>query len=248
MPVTFESLTRGDIDVFLGNWMPLQEPIQSPLVAEDQIDVAAQNLEGALIGLATTADAAEQGLRTYEDIARFEEELDGRIYGIEAGSSANTTILEMIENDMFGLGGFELVESSEQAMLAQVQRVAQSGEPIVFFGWRPHPMNVTMDIEYLTGSDDVFGPNEGAATVLTVTRSGLADECPNLGRFLENLVFKVEAEDLMMKLILEDGMTGPEAAEAWLKDNPQALDQWLEGVTTIGGEPAAPAVKTSLGL
>ena len=43
--ITFKSLENGDIDVFLGNWMPLQEPSQAPLVKAGKIDVAATNLE-----------------------------------------------------------------------------------------------------------------------------------------------------------------------------------------------------------
>jgi glycine betaine/proline transport system substrate-binding protein len=248
VPVTFDSLKRGEVDVFLGNWMPLHEPMQVPLVEAGEVDLIATNLEGAVVGLATTAAGAELGIRTYADIAAFQDELDGKIYGIEAGSSANETLLEAINTDTFDLGEFELVESSEQAMLSQVRRAANAGEPIVFFGWRPHPMNVTLDMVYLTDSQNLFGPNDGAATVHTLTRPGLADECPNLARFLENLVFEVSAEDLMMKTILDDGMSPPEAADAWLKENPEAVDRWLEGVTTVEGEPAAPAVKEALGL
>ena len=39
--ITFKSLENGDIDVFLGNWMPLQEPSQAPLVKSGKIEVAA---------------------------------------------------------------------------------------------------------------------------------------------------------------------------------------------------------------
>jgi glycine betaine/proline transport system substrate-binding protein len=246
--VTYEALPRGDIDIFLGNWMPLQVPIQKPLVDADKIEVVRTNLEGAIIGFAVPKAAHDAGLKTYADIAKFEDELDGKIYGIEAGSSANATISEMIASDKFGLGDFELVESSEQAMLAQVERAARSGDPIVFFGWRPHPMNVNIEMEYLTDGDDMFGPNDGAATVLTNTRPGYAQECPNVGKFLSNLAFSVEAEDLMMSYILDDGMSAREAAEKWLKDNPEVLDSWLDGVTTVLGEPAAPAVRQGLGL
>ena len=154
----------------------------------------------------------------------------------------------MIENDQFGLGDFELVESSEQGMLAQVRRAAEGGEPVVFFGWRPHPMNVTMDMTYLSEGDDAFGPQDGSAQVLTVTRPGLSEECPNLGAFLENLVFEVEAEDVMMDSIINEGMTAEEAVRGWMTDNPDAIDRWLDGVTTVEGEPAAPAVKAELGL
>ena len=246
--VTYEALPGGDIDIFLGNWMPLQVPIQKPLVDAGKIDVVSTNLEGALIGLAVPKATYDAGLKTYADIAKFEDELDGKIYSIEAGSSANATISEMIASDKFGLSDFELVESSEQAMLAQVERAARSGDPIVFFGWRPHPMNVHLEMEYLTDGDDVFGPNDGAATVLTNTRPGYVQDCPNVGKFLSNLAFTVEAEDLMMSYILDDGMSAREAAEKWLKDNPDVLERWLDGVTTISGEPGAPAVRQGLEL
>ena len=78
-------------------------------------------------------------------------------------------------------------------------------------------MNVNIEMEYLTDGDNVFGPNDGAATVLTNTRPGYVQECPNVGKFLSNLAFSVEAEDLMMSYILDDGMSaargGREVAE-----------------------------------
>ncbi|MFQ8431715.1 choline ABC transporter substrate-binding protein [Amaricoccus sp. W119] len=246
--VTYEALPRGDIDIFLGNWMPLQEPTQKPLVEEGKIEVPRTNLEGAIIGLAVPKATYDAGLKTYADIAKFAEEIDGKIYGIEAGSSANATILEMIQSDKFGLKDFQLVESSEQAMLAQVRRAARSETPIVFFGWRPHPMNVNIEMEYLTDGDDVFGPNDGAATVLTNTRPGYVTDCPNVGKLLSNLVFSVESEDLMMSYILDEGMDAPAAAEKWLTDNADVLDAWLDGVTTREGEPGAAAVRQGLGL
>lgn len=246
--VTFESLKKGDTDIFLGNWMPLQEPIQMPLVEAGDIEVVRANLEGALIGFAVPATTYEAGLKTYADIAGFKDRLGGKIYGIESGSSANTTILKMIEDNGFDLSGFELVESSEQGMLAQVERAIRAKDDILFFGWRPHPMNVRHDIEYLTGGNDMFGPEDGAATVMTNTRKGLSAECPNLGKFLANLSFTVEAEDVMMSYILDEGMEGRDAASRWLKENPAVLDAWLEGVTTMEGEPGQAAAIAKLGL
>ncbi|MFC3631319.1 choline ABC transporter substrate-binding protein [Paracoccus angustae] len=246
--VTFESLKQGDTDIFLGNWMPLQEPIQKPLVDAGEIEVVRPNLEGALIGFAVPAATYEAGLKTYGDIARFKDQLDGKIYGIESGSSANTTILETIANNGFDLGDFELVESSEQGMLAQVERAIRAEDDILFFGWRPHPMNVRYDIEYLTDGNNMFGPEDGAATVLTNTRKGLSADCPNLGKFLANLSFTVEAEDVMMSYILDEGMEGREAANRWLKDNPAVLEAWLDGVTTVDGEPGQAAAMAKLDL
>jgi glycine betaine/proline transport system substrate-binding protein len=246
--VTFESLKNGNVDVFLGNWMPLQEPTQAPLVKEGKIDAVATNLQGARIGFAVPKAAYDAGLKTYADIAKFKDQLGGKLYGIEAGSSANATIGRMIKDNTFGLGGFSLVESSEQAMLAQVKRDIGQGKPIVFFGWRPHPMNVNLPMAYLESGNDVFGPNDGGATVVTLTRSGYAKACPNVGKLLSNLVFDVAMEDQLMSNILDDKMQPDEAGKAWMKKNPQVVARWLDGVTTLDGKPGLEAVKAKLGL
>lgn len=44
------------------------------------------------------------------------------------------------------------------------------------------------------------------------------------------------------------GQTAPDAASAWLKANPQAVDTWLSGVTTLDGKPGSDAVKAAVGL
>ena len=43
-----------------------------------------------------------------------------------------------------------------------------------------------------------------------------------------------------MALILDDGESPDDAAETWLKAHPDALGPWLEGVTTLDGEPGLP--------
>ena len=121
----------------------------------------------------------------------------------------------MIEDNAFGLEGFELVESSEQGMLAQVARATKSEEPIVFLGWEPHPMNANFDLAYLSGGDDVFGPNYGGATVYTNVRAGYLEECPNVGQLLKNLKFTLAMENEIMGAILDDG-EAPEDAAAGL--------------------------------
>ena len=75
------------------------------------------------------------------DIAKFKDELDGKIYGIEPGNDGNRLIQGMIDNNTFDLKDFEVVESSEQGMLAQVKRSERKKDAVVFLGWEPHPMN-----------------------------------------------------------------------------------------------------------
>jgi glycine betaine/proline transport system substrate-binding protein len=248
VPVTYASLENKDIDVFLGNWMPSMEGDAKPYLEKGTVESVGVNLEGAKYTLAVPSYLAEQGLKDFADIAEFREQLDGQIYGIEPGNDGNRLILDMIEQNAFGLEGFELVESSEQGMLAQVARATRSEEPIVFLGWEPHPMNSNFEITYLSGGDDWFGPDYGGATVYTNVRTGYLDECPNVGQLLRNLKFTLEMENQIMSAILDEGQEAEDAASAWLKEHPDVLEGWLEGVTTFEGEPGLPAVKEHLGI
>ena len=248
VPVTYASLEKKDIDVFLGNWMPTMEADIRPYLDKGTVDSLGINLEGAKYTLAVPKYAYEAGLKDFADIAKFKDKLGGKIYGIEPGNDGNRLILDMIEKDAFGLKGFEVAESSEQGMLAQVARAVKKNEPIVFLGWEPHPMNANFDMAYLSGGDDYFGPNFGGATVYTNVRAGYAEECTNVGALLNNLVFSLKMENEIMGAILNDGADPADAAKAWLKANPDVLGTWLNGVTTKDGGDAMAAVKSALGL
>jgi len=133
-------------------------------------------------------------------------------------------------------------------MLAQVARADRRGEPVVFLGWEPHPMNANFELTYLEGGDDWFGPDLGGAVVATNTRAGFVAECPNVGKLLQNLEFTLAMENEIMGAILDGGQKPEVAAIAWLKENPGVLDGWLDGVTTRDGGDALAAVTTALGL
>jgi glycine betaine/proline transport system substrate-binding protein len=248
VPVTYSSLKNKDIDVFLGNWMPTMEADIAPYREDKSVETVRENLAGAKYTLATNAKGVELGIKDFKDIAAHKDELDGKIYGIEPGNDGNRLIIDMVEKGTFDLKGFEVVESSEQGMLAQVARAEKSGDPIVFLGWEPHPMNANFKLTYLSGGDDVFGPNYGGATVHTNVRAGYTTECPNVGKLLQNLSFSLQMENEIMGKILNDGEDPEKAAAAWLKDNPQSIEPWLAGVTTKDGGDGLAAVKTALGL
>lgn len=246
VPVTYASMENGDIDVFLGNWMPTMEGDIAPYRDKGTVSTVRANLEGAKYTLAANAAAAALGIVDFEAIVANSDALDAKIYGIEPGNDGNRLIQDMIDADAFGLGGFEVVESSEQGMLAQVSRAERREEPVVFLGWEPHPMNANFELTYLQGGDDWFGPDLGGATVYTNTREGFGDACPNVGALLDNLVFTLAMENEVMGAILDEGQEPEEAARAWLGANPEVLDGWLEGVTTFRGEPGLAAVKQTL--
>jgi len=249
VPVTYQSLKNKDIDVFLGNWMPTQEKDVRPFLDDKSVESYGPNLVGAKYTLATNAKGAELGIKDFKDIAAHKDDLDGKIYGIEPGNDGNRHILDMIKDPKWKLDGFELVESSEAGMLSQVDKATQGNEDIVFLGWAPHPMNSHFKMKYLTGGDDLFGPNMGAAVVNTTVRKGYLDECPNVGKLVKQLQFEVGMENDIMDAILNKNADPKQAAIDWLKAHPGTIDPWFKDVTTFDGKgPALDAVKKGLGL
>jgi glycine betaine/proline transport system substrate-binding protein len=246
VPVTYTGLAEGDIDVFLGNWMPTMEADIAPYREAGTVETVRTNLEGAKYTLATNEAGAALGITDFASIAANKDALEGQIYGIEPGNDGNRLIIDMIASGPFGLDGFEVVESSEQGMLAEVQKATEDGKPIVFLGWEPHPMNANFKMTYLTGGDDYFGPNLGGATVATNVRAGYVAECPNTGKLLSNLAFSLQMENEIMGAILNDGTDPADAAKTWLAANPGAWEPWLDGVTTKDGGDAKAAVAAAL--
>ncbi|THV25891.1 choline ABC transporter substrate-binding protein [Peteryoungia ipomoeae] len=247
VPIGYQSMKNGEIDVFLGNWMPAQQAFIDDLNAAKAIEVVNKNLVGAKFTLAVPTATAEKGIKDFADLGKHADEFESKIYGIEPGAPANANIQKMIDAGEFGLKGWELVESGEQAMLAQVERATKDGKGVVFLAWAPHPMNERFDLTYLSGGDAYFGANYGGAEVYTLARTGWTADCPNAAKLFKQLTFDVSMENVLMGEIL-GGTDSKDAAKAWLKTNPQVLDAWLAGVQTMSGEPGDAAVKSSLGL
>ena len=248
VPVTFQSLANNDIDAFLGLWLPTQQSMIEPYFEKEQISKVATNLEGAKYTLAVNKAAYDAGVKTFADLAANKDKFKGKIYGIEPGNDGNVIIQDMIDNNAFDLKGWELVESSEQGMLAQVERAGKREDWIVFLGWAPHPMNRRFEMAYLDGGDDFFGADFGGATVYTLAPAGYSERCPNVGRLLQNLTFTLDMENEIMGYMLDDGMDPQAAAVKLVKSHPELVDRWLDGVTTLDGGDGAAAVKKHLGM
>lgn len=246
IPVIYESMKRGDLDVFMGYWDPAMETYFAPYRDSGDIETIHMNLEGAKFTWAVPSYVYEAGVTDFADLAAHADKFDSKLYGIEPGS--NELMLNVVAADDFGLGDWEVVESSEQGMLSQVERFARKADWIVFLAWAPHPMNTAFDLEYLSGGDAYYGPNFGGATVSTQVRRGYADECPEVGKLLTQLTFDVALESEGMGYILEDGMSAMDAARTLITAHPEVLNDWLNGVQALDGTPALDAVTADLGL
>ena len=120
VPVTYASMKNKDIDVFLGNWMPThggrhRKPYRRRQVGRD----GRANLEGAKYTLAVPTYLYDKGLKDFTDIAKFKDQLDGKIYGIEPGNDGNRLIIGMIDKrQVRPRAASSWSRSREQGMLA----------------------------------------------------------------------------------------------------------------------------------
>ena len=243
VPIIFAGLQKGQVDVFLGNWMPAGQHDYDRYVASGQIDKVVENLGGTEYTLAVPTYVHEAGVKDFADLSKFADKFGKKIYGIGSGSPANDYLRQMIEGNEFDLGDWQLVESSEQAMLVQVGRAVKRDQFVVFLGWTPHPMNVQYDMKYLKGGEKYFGDS---GQVNTLARKGYAAQCPNVGKLLSNLTFTQEMENSIMDQVLSKQASNDAAIKAWLQANPQVLDGWLQGVKTLDGGDGLAAVKARL--
>ncbi|HDM8137511.1 TPA: choline ABC transporter substrate-binding protein [Vibrio harveyi] len=246
VPVTYSSMANGDIDVFLGNWMPTMEGDIAKYREAGTVETVRANLEGAKYTLAVPKYVYDAGVKSFADLAKHADKFKDRIYGIEPGNDGNRLIQDMIDSDAFGLKDFSLVESSEAGMVSQVSRAVRRNQWIVYLGWAPHPMNSNVEMEYLSGGDDFFGPNYGGANVYTNVRQDYLSECQNVGQLLKNLEFSLEMENQLMEAILNQKQKPAKAAQEWLNANPQQFEAWLEGVKTLDGKDAKQAITSYL--
>lgn len=228
--------------------LPAQAPVIEKYTRDGSVKVLGANLNSAKFTLAVPDYVAQGGVKDFADLAKYAERFDHKIYGIAPGAPANQNIKNMLDKHDFNLTGWTLVESSESGMLAQVERAQGKQQWIVFLGWEPHAMNTRYKLAYLSGGDRYFGPNYGSATVNTVTRSNYSSQCPNANRLFSQLSFNVDVENRIIKRVLDDKQSPDAAAREELKQHPELLAAWLDGVTSRMGQPGLAAVRQALAL
>jgi len=156
VPITFGGLKDGQVDVFLGNWMPAQQGFYDKFVANGDVVQLAKNLDGTEFTLAVPDYVWDAGVHDFADLNSFADKFDKKIYGIGSGAPANLSLQEIIKKNDFDLGQWKLIESSEQAMLAEVSRAVKKQRFITFLGWTPHPMNVSVENALPQGRREVL--------------------------------------------------------------------------------------------
>ncbi|WP_339881990.1 ABC transporter substrate-binding protein [Vreelandella maris] len=246
LQVIYQGIESGDIDVFLGAWLPAQREMFNPRKDSGVLIDVANNVDGAQMTLAVPEYLFDDGLQSFADLDDYRDQLDGEIHGFGAGSAASEILNNAIDNDTWGLGDWQLVDTSEVAMLSAARNAISREEPIVWVGWTPHWMNLELPMRYLEDPEDLFGENNGESEVLTLLRSDYADANPNVVAFFEQYTFSAEEQSWMIQAFGQEERDLAEVAEQWINEHPERIETMLADVTTTDGEPAWPVIEAEL--
>lgn len=212
----YAGLSKGDIDVFMDAWLPDMHKNYMKTFGSNIDDTAVSYPDGEL---GWVIPAYVEGINTVEDLKGKEDLFDGKVYGIEEGAGMTMTSREMIEG--YGLN-FEYVASSEGGMLAQASKLIQNEEPVIFLGWRPHPMFVNYDLKVLKDEKGFFKTSE----VHVLTNKGVKEKSPDAYEFLSK--WSIDVGDVEKMIVeIEGGRSAEEVAKEWIDNNQDKVNEML---------------------
>ena len=246
LQVIYQGIESGDIDAFLGAWLPAQREMFDPRKESGVLIDVANNVDGAQMTLAVPEYLFEDGLQSFADLDDYRDQLDGEIHGFGAGSAASEILNNAIDNNTWGLGDWQLVDTSEVGMLSAARDAISREEPIVWVGWTPHWMNLELPMRYLEDPEDLFGENNGESDVLTLLRGDYAEANPNVVTFFEQFTFSAEEQSWMIQAFGQEERDLADVAEQWIVDHPERIEAMLADVTTTDGDPAWPVIEAEL--
>ncbi len=209
-------LARGDFDAMVAAWLPATHEAYLEQT-QDQVRDLGPNLDGAKIGWVVPEYVT---VNSIDELNDYVDEFDGDVIGIDPGAglmAASDRALD--EYDL----NYNLVEGSDAAMSAALDRAYDREEWIIVTGWIPHWKFAAYDLKFLEDPLGTFGEAESIHTIVT---PDLDERMPDAFTFLDNFYWTAEDMGEVM-IMIEDGMEPFEAARAWIADNRDKVEEWL---------------------
>ncbi|SDX27961.1 glycine betaine ABC transporter substrate-binding protein [Salimicrobium album] len=217
-PLIFEGLANKDMDVFMDAWLPHTEEELWNKYKDSLQKVTASYKEVPLGWVVPEYMEAD----SIEDLKGKSDQFTDEVVTIGAGAG----IVE-ISKDIFpayGLDDYELVPTSESAMMGVVDEKTKAKEPFIITGWRPHSMFQRYDLKFLEESKDLFKYDN----VYVLSYQGLEEKHPEAYNILSNWEISVEdLEEMMLKYEKED-KSFEELAQKWIEDNRDKVETMLK--------------------
>lgn len=219
MGFTMKALETSEIDVSLEIWLPVQDANYLETY-EDTVNFSESTwFDNAKVGLVVPTYLEE--VNSVEDLNEHKELFDGQIIGFDSGAGTMEVTEQLIED--YNLE-FELLPSSEPAMLTAIGEAVQNEEPIVSPLWSPHSIFSNYDLKFLDDPQDTFG---GVEKIHHATRLDFEEDHPEVSEWFKN--WKMDDEQIGQLIDDVESADDPlDGAKKWIDENQDLIDEWVK--------------------
>ncbi|WP_053217351.1 glycine betaine ABC transporter substrate-binding protein [Virgibacillus senegalensis] len=219
MGTTMKALEDGELDASLEIWLPVQDANYLEKY-QDTVDFSeATWYDTAKVGLVVPSYLEE--VNSVEDLNEHKELFDGEIVGFDPGAGTMEVTEQLIED--YDLD-YELLPSSEPAMLAEIGEAVKAEEPIVAPLWSPHWIFSKYDLKFLEDPQETFG---GIEKIHHATRQGFAEDYPEVSEWFKN--WKMDDKQIGELIDYTENAEEPlDGAKEWVEENQDLIDEWVK--------------------
>ncbi|WP_018213054.1 glycine betaine ABC transporter substrate-binding protein [Desulfitobacterium hafniense] len=214
----FVGLSGGDLDIFMDSWLPVTHQTYWEKYQDKLDDYGVWYTAEAKIGLVVPQYV---DIDSIEEMNAHKDKFSGKITGIDPGAGIMKASESAIKS--YDLN-FELIQSSEAAMMAALEKAYRNNEWIAVTGWSPHWKFAKYDLKYLEDPKGSFGESE---ELHTLANKEFTQNHPEVKAMIEK--FKLNDQQIgTLEGYINDGMQPEKAAEKWISENRELVDSWIK--------------------
>lgn len=199
----------------------------------DDIEVYTENdiIENANVSLAVPEYMEDvNSIEDLKDNDELGESVDWTINGIDPRSGIMQKTDDAIEDN--GLEDYDLEESSELAMVMELQERYENQAPMIITGWEPHWIFTAMDLKMLDDPENIYDGSDEHINL--VFNEGFAQEHPAAYEIATRMAddWEEDDENELMESIFIDEDNQEQTIDDFMEDNSNRIDDWKEDIET----------------
>jgi glycine betaine/proline transport system substrate-binding protein len=219
MGATMKALESGDLDASLEIWLPVQDALYLEKF-QDTINFSESTwFDNAKVGLVVPTYLEE--VNSVENLNEHKELFNGEIIGFDPGAGTMEVTEQLIKD--YNLD-FELIASSEPAMLSEIEKAVKNEKPIVAPLWSPHSVFSKFDLKFLEDPQNTFG---GVEKIHHATRLGFEEDYSEVSKWLKN--WKMDDQQIGELINYVESAEDPlDGAKKWIEENQELIGEWVK--------------------
>lgn len=216
--IAYQSIASNDLDVFTGGWNPITHEQYLKKFKKD-LNVLKPMYTEAKLGLVVPKYVKANSIDDLKDSKTFKK----KIYGIDPGSGIMKSAKKAIED--YDLD-YDLVSSSTQSMISQLDKDIVKEKPIAITGWKPHWMFSRYKLKFLEDKKKSFGKKDNISIVVS---KQFKSKFPKAYKIISNIKFDSKSlEELLNDVSNQKDIK--KGVSKWISENKDIVNKWVKDI------------------